>query len=143
MAYCKKCGTVLKKYIEICPLCGAPTGMEKTDDYGFYAGKAQHNGSGENADFSDSSEYRSMNAQRSRPLWNREIRTKNKTAEQNCRQSYRMFTNPDRIKNTGNRNQTAEPLILTIFIFTPEPNNSRKQSENTPDRKKLSTAYCW
>ena len=63
MAYCKKCGTVLKKYIEICPLCGAPTGMEKTDDYGFYAGKAQHNGNGENADFSDSSEYRSMNAQ--------------------------------------------------------------------------------
>ena len=50
MAYCKKCGTVLKKYIEICPMCGAPTGMEKTDDYGFYAGKAQHNGNGENAD---------------------------------------------------------------------------------------------
>ena len=29
MAYCKKCGTTLKNFPEICPLCGTPTGMQQ------------------------------------------------------------------------------------------------------------------
>lgn len=46
MAYCKKCGTTLKKYSEFCPLCGAPTGMNPEDFSESEKNKFAHDSSG-------------------------------------------------------------------------------------------------